>query len=643
MVKGSVFTDISGNGLEIGGVDTPLPATQADHTSNVQVSDNHLYGLPVEYHGGVAIDVGYAEHTLITHNQIDHTAYTAISLGWGGWPDKIGVEATPNYSNNNTISDNVIDHAMQMLADGGAIYTQGITGTSLADGEHITGNVITNTLDNGHALYCDNGCTYWTASDNVLIGNVSNDWGSRHTDYRPGHTGQDPLLVSDNYWWQGDGNSSSNNTTVSNNHVIASVADAPSSIVDNAGLEPDYRSILASDFGMGVPDAPTQTTAFGANATAYVAWNPTFVDNGEPITSYAVTASPSGATASISAADFTRLGHVAVNGLTNGTTYTFTVTASNDRGMSAPSLPTASVTPTEVSTSATELTWPDVAAGQPDNITAGGQVISAGGASGTSLGFLMTGTHGPATGMGEIQYTDGTTQSFSLNAPDWFSTPPSGSNVALTMAYRNRPNNTQQTHQVTMYAAGIALDPQKSVASVALPDISAPVSSGPALHIFAMTVGTTPIDLSGAFDNIGITDDDNTNVGNIDGSGSSLSAEALANVGVTPGSTVESSPPTPGTPTSLSAKPGDGAASIHFTPPASPGITPLLGYVITAPGMPPIHVTGHDYLWAGSGNGLYAVVGGLTNGTKYTFQIAAENAVGVGKPATVSVTPGPTS
>ncbi len=639
VVKGSVFTDISGNGLSIGGVDMPLPPTQADHTSNVQVSDNHLYSLPVEYHGGVAIDVGYAEHTLITHNQIDHTAYTAISLGWGGWPDKIEVEATPNYSNNNTVSDNVIDHAMQVLADGGAIYTQGITGTSLDDGEHLTGNVITNTLDNGHAVYCDNGCTYWTASGNVLVGNVSNDWGSRHTDYRPGHTGQDPLLVSDNYWWQGDGDSSSNNTTVSNNHVIASAAEAPPSIVDSAGLEPQFRHILSSQFGMAVPDAPTQATAFAADSTAYVAWNPTFVDNGEAVTSYTVTASPGGRTATISAGDFARLGYVALDGLSNGTSYTFTVAARNDRGVSAPSLPTASITPTAIATSATSLRWPSVAAGQPDNVTAGGQTLPAGGASGSVLGFLMTGTHGPATGTGQIQYADGTTQPFALTAPDWFSTPPAGSNVAFTMTYRNRPANTQQTHQVTMYYAGIDLDPGKQVSAVVLPNISAPVSSSAALHVFAMTIGTTPLDLSGAYDNVGITDDTSTDVGNIDGSGSSLSAQALAAVGVTPGSTVSSSLPTPGAPTSLSAHVGDGAVSLHFTPPASPGITPIIGYTITAAGLMPIHVTGHDYLWAGSGDGLYAVVGGLTNGTRYTFQVTADNVAGSGRPATISATP----
>jgi len=638
-VTGSVFTDISGNGLEIGGVDNPEPTSAAERTSDIQVNDNHLYSLPVEYHGGVAIDVGYAENTLITHNQIDHTSYTGISLGWGGWPDKIGVQATPNFSNNNTVSDNLIDHTMQMLADGGGVYTQGITGSSLGGGEHLVGNVITNTLDNGHAMYCDNGCTYWTASGNVLENNVSNDWGSRHSDFTPGQTGDDPLTVSDNYWWQGDSDSTSSNTTVSGNHVIASAADAPSSITSQAGIEPAYRSILDEKFGASAPDPPDQVAAFGANESAYVGWNPTFVDNGSPVTSYTVTADPGGQSATISAADLEHIGYAQVQGLTNGTAYTFTVTATNANGTSAPSLPTRGITPTAFATSATSLVWPNVPAGQPDNVTAGGQTIAAGGASGQTLEVLMTGTHGPASGTGQITYTDGTTQPFTLNAPDWFSSPPAGSDVAFSMTYRNRGNNVQQTHQTNVYEAGIALDSTKQVQSITLPDISAPISSGPALHIFAMTIGDTPLDLSAAFDNVGITDDTNTNVGNIDGSGSSLSSGALLAVGITPGTTIQAAAPTPGIPTSVSAKVGDGVVSLHFTPPSSPGVTPIIGYTISAPGIPTVHVTGHDYLWATSSNALYTVVGGLTDGTSYKFSITADNAAGSGPAATVTATP----
>jgi len=639
-VTGSVFTDISGNGLEIGGVDDPELTSAADLTSNNTVNDNHLYSLPVEYHGGVAIDVGYAQNTLITHNQIDHTAYTGISLGWGGWPDKIGVQATPNFSNNNTVSDNFIDHTMQMLADGGGVYTQGITGSSLATGEHLTGNVITNTLDNGHAMYCDNGCTYWTASGNVLVNNVSNDWGSRHTDYVPGQTGQDdPLTVSGNYWWEGDPDLTSKSTTVSGNTIITSLADAPASITSQAGIEPAYRWILHRRFDRSVPDAPDQVAAFGANGTGYVGWNPTFVDNGAPVTSYTVTASPGGQSATISASDFARLGYVQIDGLTDGTPYTFTVTATNANGTSAPSLPTASITPSAVATSSTSVVWPDVAAGQPDNVVALGQTIAAGGVSGSSLEFLLTDTYGASSGTGQITYTDGTTQSFTLSAPDWYSAPPAGSDVAIAMTYRNRQNNVQQTHSVSIYAVGIPLDPSKQVQSVTLPNIAAPAASVAAMHIFAMQIGDTPLDLSGAFDNVGITDDTDTAPGNIDGAGSSLSSEALLAAGATPGGTVVTSAPTPGAPTSLTAYAGDGVVSLHFTPPASTGVTPILGYTISAPGMAPVQVTGHDYLWATTSRGLYTVVSGLTDGTTYTFSITADNAVGAGRAATVTATP----
>ncbi|WP_233558797.1 glycosyl hydrolase family 95 catalytic domain-containing protein [Micromonospora radicis] len=41
-----------------------------------------------------------------------------------------------------------------------------------------------------------------------------------------------------------------------------------------------------------------------------------------------------------------------------------------------------------------------------------------------------------------------------------------------------------------------------------------------------------------SFTNIGVTDDNNTNVGNFDGNGGTISAQALAQVGVTPGATV---------------------------------------------------------------------------------------------------------
>ncbi|HTU72656.1 MAG TPA: fibronectin type III domain-containing protein [Trebonia sp.] len=403
-VQGSVFTDISGNGLELGGVDNPEPTAAVQDTTGNQVLDDHFYALPVEYHGGVAIDVGYATRSLIAHNQIDNTAYTAISLGWGGWPDKIDQPATPNYSASNVVADNLISNPMQMLADGGAIYTQGITGTSLADGEQITGNVILGALDHGHAIYTDNGSTFITISGNVEFGN-EDDWGSRHTDYTAGASGDDPLLISGNYWQQGDQDNSSSNVTESGNKIITSLRQVPASIMASAGLQPAYRG-LANEAAArpSVPEPPDQVTASAAAGQAYVSWNPSFVMNGASISSYRVTASPGGAHATISAADYTRLSYAVVPGLQDGTAYTFTVQAVNRAGASPPSLPTAAVT--VAATAGAAPGAPASVSVEPGNGAVSVHVTAPGSRGGTPVTrYTITGYTGGAVSAGPVQFT----------------------------------------------------------------------------------------------------------------------------------------------------------------------------------------------------------------------------------------------
>jgi len=151
-----VFTDISGDGVEIGNVDMPQ-ASGASQTTGVNVTDNHVYGIGVEYHGAVGIFVGYAANSNISHNQVDHVPYSGISLGWGGWPDKRNKPTTPNFSHDNTVSNNLVYDFMQVLSDGGGVYTQGVTGSSLSDGEHVSGNVIHDQLAWGRALQSDDG------------------------------------------------------------------------------------------------------------------------------------------------------------------------------------------------------------------------------------------------------------------------------------------------------------------------------------------------------------------------------------------------------------------------------------------------------------------------------------------------------
>ena len=250
------------------------------------------------------------------------------------------------------MSDNLIFDYMQVLIDGGGVYNQGIAGTSLGNGQKVTGNVIHDQLAWGRALQSDDGSTFITYSRNVLY-NDTYDWGSNHFDYRTNGRNYDPLLIANNYWQQGDPDWSVKHVTESRNTIITGPSQAPSSIVQGAGIEPRYRSILAwQPAGESVPNAPERVSVLYAfRGKAYVTWRPSFAAGSDPVTAYVtyvcrmhgLAASSCRRGASTSAADFARLGYAIVPGLAAGGRYTFVVTSSSNGGISTPSIASAAI------------------------------------------------------------------------------------------------------------------------------------------------------------------------------------------------------------------------------------------------------------------------------------------------------------
>jgi beta-glucosidase-like glycosyl hydrolase len=137
-----------------------------------------------------------------------------------------------------------------------------------------------------------------------------------------------------------------------------------------------------------------------------------------------------------------------------------------------------------------DFTWPDAAAGTPDNVVAAGQSIAVG-KGGSQLSFLGSANNGSGSGTGTITYTDGSTAPFTLGLTNW--TPGAvlpGDEFVATAPTWNRPPNSGYPAEiaVSVYAASVPLAPGKSVAYVTLPATVTGDQAGTRLHVFDLVV-----------------------------------------------------------------------------------------------------------------------------------------------------------
>jgi hypothetical protein len=224
-ITGNVFTDISGNGLQFGGVRTPNPSSSAQYDGNTTINDNTVNKVDVEYQGGVGMFLGYVDNILVTHNEVSNVPYSGISMGWG-WGS---LDTLPTFDTGNTISDNYVHDVMQVRQDGGCIYVLGPQPKGSVTGNFCSGSP-------WHGIYLDQGTTSESVTSNVTE-HIGAAWLAPNPNSfdSPGNTANGNYTDDTNY---GTRNVTVTNTTVFSDSSVPAAAQA---IIANAGLEPAYR------------------------------------------------------------------------------------------------------------------------------------------------------------------------------------------------------------------------------------------------------------------------------------------------------------------------------------------------------------------------------------------------------------------
>ena len=358
-----------------------------------------------------------------------------------------------------------------------------------------------------------------------------------------------------------------------------------------------------------VPDAPGSVGAVPGNGSATVSWTIPNA-NGSAITGYTVTASGGGAcTAVVPNTSCT------VNGLVNGTAYTFSVVATNGAG-DGPAGTSGSMTPYTVPGAPTgvsgvagnaqvTVSWTAPASNGGSAIT-GYTVTALGGAGGTCT---VATTSCAVTGL-----TNGTAYTFTVKA-----TNAAGDSAASAASTSVTPFTVPDA---PTGVSGVAGNTQVTVSW------TAPASTGGS----AIT-GYTVIASGGAGGTCTAATTSCAVTGLTNGTAYTFTVKATNAAGDSAASAPSTSvtPATvPGAPTGLSGVAGNAQVTVSWTAPASTGGSAITAYTVTA-----------SNGFTCSTSTTSCVVTGLTNGTAYTFTVKATNAAGdsVASAASTSVTP----
>lgn len=310
-----------------------------------------------------------------------------------------------------------------------------------------------------------------------------------------------------------------------------------------------------------------------------------------------------------------------VNGLENGTTYTFMVRA----------VTAGDGTPAKGAASAGVQGTPATTPGAPQN------VVAAAGNKQVTLSWEAPASNGGAA----IDYYEVSSD----NGSSWST---ADSNTSHT--FTGLTNDQSYTFKVRAHnSQGVGADVSISKAPAATP-ATAPLNltaiasdgsvtinwdtpssdGGDAITKYVVSDGVnTPVDIT-----LPATDLTYTFTGLTNGTEYTFTVYAFNSKGNGAEATVKAKPVAPATtpdaPANFTAVAGDEEVTLSWAAPANDGGAAITGYQVSAD---------NGQTWAAAGSSTGHTFTGLTNGTEYTFKVRAVNSEGSGTEATVKATP----
>ncbi len=388
------------------------------------------------------------------------------------------------------------------------------------------------------------------------------------------------------------------------------------------------------------PGPPTAVSGTPGNGSVVLSWLAPTDTGGHPITGYRVTPYVGG-TAQTPVLTGSTATSFTVNGLTNGTAYTFTVAAINAIGTGPESVASSPVTP--VASRYSSVAFADG--------FESGSLSAWDGSPGTGSASAVAGAaHSGSYGL-RLSNTSGQFGVVTKNLPSaltdssvsfWVRF---GSVGGVRMVAQARDQSSSSSMWGLLYDGsqhGFWFYPYRGSSST---EIFTGANTAPAntwvkveVQYTATSTGGAQLYVNGQTKAAWSVSGDYTRSTNLQRLQLWNDAVDTSDFDdVTVAAPAGGSASTPGAPTSVNGTPGNGSVALTWTAPASDGGSAITGYRVT----PYIGGTAQTPVLTGS-TATSFTVNGLTNGTAYTFRVAAINAVGTGPDSAASAPVTPT-